>query len=114
MDKHLTAVIFTSQKSGDDAAGYQAAAAQMDTLVRAQPGYLGHRSVRDQTGLGITVSYWSSADAARAWKRVHAHLEAQRQGAELWYSWYRVDVTTVDRHYESVESQPNTPIPPEE
>lgn len=114
MDQDFTAVVFTSQRSGHDEEGYRAAVRQMDDLVSSQPGYLGYRSVRDQAGLGITVSYWESPDAAHAWKQVHAHLETQRRGRDVWYSWYRVDVASVQRHYESVESPPTTSIPMEE
>lgn len=114
MEQDVTAVIFTSQRSGHDEEGYQAAVRHMDRLVSAQPGYLGYQSVRDQAGLGITVSYWESSDAAHAWKQVHAHLDVQRRGAEHWYTWYRVDVASVQRHYASVESSPITSIPLEE
>ncbi|MBN9619173.1 MAG: antibiotic biosynthesis monooxygenase, partial [Actinobacteria bacterium] len=78
-----TAVIFTSLLSGEDADGYAATDALLDGLVVAQPGYLGVESARD--GLGITVSYWRDAAAARAWKTVAEHRLAQQLGRERWY-----------------------------
>ena len=54
------AVIFTSRRTGTDAAGYALAAQRMATLAEQQPGYLGVESTRDSDGLGITVSYWRS------------------------------------------------------
>ncbi|XVX20080.1 antibiotic biosynthesis monooxygenase family protein [Actinomycetota bacterium] len=97
------AVVFTSLRTvGDDSDsdGYAAAAARMDELASQQPGYLGIESARDpQTGLGITVSYWADESAARAWKGVAEHLDAQRRGREEWYLDYRVRIATVSRDY---------------
>jgi heme-degrading monooxygenase HmoA len=92
------AVIFTSVRTGaesDD--GYAEMARRMEDLVADQPGYLGHESARDD--IGITVSYWSSADDAHAWKQVADHLAAQRLGRSRWYADYRVRIATVDREY---------------
>lgn len=91
------AVVFTSVASGD-AEGYAAMAEAMDALVAGQDGYLGHESARAD-GLGLTVSYWRDEEAALAWKRVGAHLGAQRLGRERWYASYRVRVATVTRDH---------------
>ncbi len=105
MELSYTAVIFTSHRTSADPEGYSRAAQRMDDLVRSQPGYRSHQSVREPSGLGITVSYWDSPESALAWKGVQSHLDVQRSGARHWYSWYRVEVATVLRHYESVESR---------
>ena len=94
-----TAVIFTSVRTDTDDEGYAATAARMEELAAEQPGYLGIESAR--SGLGITVSYWASADDARAWKQVLEHRLAQRAGRERWYRGYRVRVATVERDYGS-------------
>lgn len=60
------AVIFVSQRSGADPAGYDAAAAAMGELAARQPGYCGVHSSRDATGIGITVSYWADEPSALA------------------------------------------------
>ena len=60
------AVIFTSQRNGADAAGYDAAATAMATLAARQPGYRGVDSVRGADGAGITISYWADEAAAAA------------------------------------------------
>lgn len=70
---------------------------RMDELAAQQPGYLGIESARE--GVGITVSYWATAEHARAWKAVAEHRGAQRLGREQWYSAYRVRVATVEREY---------------
>ncbi len=93
------AVIFTNQRSGDDEPGYLAMAEAMEHQAAAQPGYLGIESARTAQGLGITVSYWTTDDAARAWKQIAEHLGAQRLGRERWYDGYVTRVATVERDY---------------
>lgn len=73
----------------------------MEELAREQPGYLGIESARDESGFGITVSYWKDEEAAKAWKQVQEHLMAQRAGRESWYIEYSVHVATVTRAYSS-------------
>lgn len=99
-----TAVIFTSIRAtgGDtpyDEEGYGQTAARMEELAVRQPGFLGIESARNPGGLGITVSYWETDAAARAWKAVAEHLVAQRLGRERWYAQYRTRVATVGRDY---------------
>lgn len=95
------AVIFTSVRAPDDADGYAAMSDRMTTLAAQQPGYLGIESARSADGLGITVSYWIDEHAARAWKKVAEHIEAQRIGRERWYEAYRVRIAKVEREYGS-------------
>jgi heme-degrading monooxygenase HmoA len=94
------AVVFTSLRTGEEPGdGYGEAANRMEELAAQQPGYLGIESARGPDGAGITVSYWADVDAARAWKRVAEHAEAQRLGRERWYAGYRVRVARVEREY---------------
>ena len=97
MEKGAYAVIFTSRLR--DADGYGAMADRMEELARAQPGYLGHDSVRGADGLGITVSYWASEAAVKAWRANAEHLGAQTMGRERFYDWFRLDVCLVERSY---------------
>lgn len=91
-----TAVIFTSVRT-NDVAGYAETSAEMAALAAQQPGFLGIETARGD--IGITVSYWTSPDAARAWKQVMEHRTAQRLGRERWYATYRVRIATVERDY---------------
>ncbi|HZC72639.1 MAG TPA: antibiotic biosynthesis monooxygenase [Jatrophihabitans sp.] len=92
-----TAVIFTSIRTAEDDAGYAETAESLEALATQQPGYLGIESARDE--LGITVSYWVSAEHARAWKSVAEHRLAQQRGRATWYRAYRVRIATVERDY---------------
>lgn len=90
-------MIFASQRSELDEAGYQAMSAEMVDLASRQPGFLGFDSVRDSKGQGITVSYWRDEAAALAWRAVLRHQEAQREGQRSWYDRYSITVCTVGR-----------------
>lgn len=90
------AVIFTSVRTETDE-GYGDMASHMVDLAAGQPGFLGVESARND--LGITVSYWESLEAIRAWKAHAEHLLAQRLGREKWYHAYKTRVCRVERDY---------------
>lgn len=89
------AVIFTSVRTPADN-GYGAAAERMLKLAERQPGFLGFESARQE--IGISVSYWSSLEAIKAWKENAEHRTTQKKAKE-WYSGFRVRVCRVEREY---------------
>jgi heme-degrading monooxygenase HmoA len=89
------AVIFTSVRTGNDAA-YDATAARMVALSEASPGFLGMEHARDGE-TGITICYWSSLEAIRAWKQNAEHKAAQHLGKTQWYADWQVRVCKVER-----------------
>jgi len=91
------AVIFTSQKSGEDSEGYAQAAERMDAFARTMPGFLGFDSVGSETGLGITVSYWRSEEDIARWRAHPEHAAAIGLGRAGWYSWYESTTAKVER-----------------
>lgn len=90
------AVIFTSRRTAVDD-GYDAVAARMVELAEKQPGFLGVESVRDATGLGITVSYWTTLEAIAAWRADSEHRIAQQTGRAKWYQHFETRVARVER-----------------
>lgn len=92
------AVIFSSQRTKGDG-DYGIMAERMVELAAQQPGFLGVESVRGTDGFGITVSYWSSAEAISAWKANVEHLVAQEIGKRAWYEHYELRVAKVERAY---------------
>lgn len=92
-------VVFTSQRTATGDEAYATTAARMLELARRQDGYLGFESVRDESGLGITVSYWRDEDSIRKWYAVGEHQEAQANGRTLWYEAFCVRVSKVERQY---------------
>jgi heme-degrading monooxygenase HmoA len=99
-DPPYYAVIFTSTRTPADPDGYEQTAERMVELAREQPGYLGVESARGEDGLGITVSYWASLEAIRAWREHAEHRLAQEQGRATWYSQFALRVCRVERAWE--------------
>lgn len=97
-DPPYYAVIFTSVRTAIDD-GYAETAEKMVALASEQPGFLGVESVRDESGLGITVSYWKDEESIRKWKNHAAHQQAQKFGKDKWYRGYKVRVAKVDKEY---------------
>ena len=92
------AVIFSSVRTDGDA-GYGAMAERMVELARGQPGFLGVESARGVDGFGITVSYWSSPEAIRAWREHAEHRLAREMGRTTWYAHWELRVARVERAY---------------
>ncbi len=91
------AVIFTSTQT-EDIEDYFEMAQKMEDLAKAQKGFLGIESARNQ--VGITVSYWESLEDIKNWKANSEHLFAQQKGRKQWYDWYKVRICKVEREYE--------------
>ena len=89
------AVIFTSARTEGDN-GYAEMAKHMRELASRQPGFLGFESARQE--IGISVSYWNSLEAIKAWKKNLDHRQAQSR-AKDWYQSFRVRVCRVEREY---------------
>ncbi|MDB4944368.1 MAG: putative glutathione S-transferase with Thioredoxin domain [Labilithrix sp.] len=97
--QHCFAVIFSSQRTATGDEAYARTSRAMDELARKQPGYLGMESARNPDGSGITVSYWDSLPAIKAWKDVAAHRAAQEEGRRSFYERYEVRIASVERGY---------------
>lgn len=92
------AVIFASERTAEDREGYDRASATMMELAPKQPGFLRIESARnEESGFGITVSYWQSEEAIAAWKAHAKHVIVQRLGRERWYRSFRLRVALVER-----------------
>lgn len=90
------AVIFTSERTPVDE-GYASMSDRMVELAKIQDGFLGVESARNE--IGITVSYWRDLQSIRKWKMNMEHLEAQKNGRNKWYHYYKVRICLVERDY---------------
>lgn len=90
------AVIFTSTHTDQDPHGYADMAQRMDELAARQPGYLGMSSVREGL-VSTTVSYWASAEDARAWGQHPEHRQAQEAGRDRWYRSYSLQISRIEQ-----------------
>lgn len=77
------AAIFTSKRTNVEQKEYAAAAQKMEELAKDLDGFLGIESVRDEHGVGITVSYWDSLEAIKEWKAHTAHQRVQKRGKKI-------------------------------
>ncbi|HVJ82485.1 MAG TPA: antibiotic biosynthesis monooxygenase [Planctomycetia bacterium] len=93
------AAIFTSLRTPTGGAEYAAMADRMAELAATMPGYLGVESVRDERGVGITVSYWKSEADILTWRRQAEHREAQAGGRREWYRGFELRIARVERAY---------------
>ncbi len=94
------AVIFVAVRTDADPEGYALAAEAMDKLAQSQPGYCGIESVRGADGKGITVSYWESDKAAKAWRDHPEHAKIREEGRSRWYKSYDLQVARIERGYD--------------
>ncbi len=93
------AVIFVSERTFEDDAGYAEAAAAMAALAAQQPGYRGADDARGDDRIGITVSYWADEASAIAWRQHPEHAAIRERGRGLWYRWYALHVAEIGRSY---------------
>ena len=80
------AVIFTSRLK-NPAPGYAEEARRMVALAAECPGFLGMESWRDETGRGVTISWWESREAIAHWKQHPEHRAAQARAADWYEEW---------------------------
>ena len=90
------AVIFTARLR-EPAPGYGPVADRLLELAAEQPGFLGVESTRDETGLGITVSYWREREDFERWRAQNEHAVARGRGRREWYAHYDLRVARVER-----------------
>jgi heme-degrading monooxygenase HmoA len=78
----------------------------MAELAAQMPGYLGIESARGADGVGITVSYWESLAAIKAWREQTEHRLAQAMGKERWYQRFTLRICKVEaeREFERKEA----------
>jgi heme-degrading monooxygenase HmoA len=93
------AVLFISERTGEDDEGYAATAVAMDALAAAQPGYRGVDHAATPDGPAITISYWADEASAVAWRREAEHSAAREAGRARWYRRYALHVAQVGRSY---------------
>ena len=93
-------MIFASQRTGNDEAGYAEAAEAMVARAAAMPGYRGIQSARGPDGYGVTVSYWADEASARAWRDDPEHARIRDLGRARWYESYELIVAGVTRAYD--------------
>lgn len=71
---------------------YATLAETMSELVRTIDGFVDQAFYVASDGERVTIVRFRDAAAQRTWAQHPDHLEAQRRGRELFYSWYDISV----------------------
>jgi len=83
-----------TEHAGDD---YHSTNAEMEALVRQNPGFIDVKSYRAEDGERLTLVWWEDEESLREWRNQVEHRAAQRAGREKWYQYYKMEVAKVIR-----------------
>jgi heme-degrading monooxygenase HmoA len=90
-------ILFRSKLTGQAGEDYQAMNAELETLVRQNPGFIDVKSYTAQDGERLTVVWWRDEQSLADWRNLARHREAQSTGRQKWYEYYNVEVASVVR-----------------
>lgn len=96
-DKPSLIILFRSKLTEQAGEDYQAMNAEMETLVRQNPGFVDVKSYTAADGERLTVVWWRDEASLAEWRNQMRHREAQNTGRQKWYEYYDVDVATIVR-----------------
>ncbi len=98
--------VFRNRKRADmDAAAYAADAERMEQLAAGEPGFISIKSFAADDGEVVTISEWTSHEAARAWGRHPDHAVVQARGRAEYYDSYTL-FACVDPDVRKFERKP--------
>lgn len=90
-------ILFRSKLTDQAGEDYQAMNAEMETLVRQNPGFVDVKSYTAADGERLTVVWWRDEESLTEWRNLMRHREVQNTGRQKWYEYYDMDVTTITR-----------------
>jgi heme-degrading monooxygenase HmoA len=73
---------------------------RMVELVRTIPGFISLDLFRAEDGRTLAVPRFESEEALLTWRNHPEHLNAQRQGIDVFFDDYWIDVCSTIRSYE--------------
>jgi heme-degrading monooxygenase HmoA len=90
-------ILFRSKLTAQAGEDYQAMNAEMETLVRQNPGFVDVKSYTAADGERLTVVWWRDEESLAEWRNLMRHREAQNTGRQKWYEYYEMDVAIITR-----------------
>jgi heme-degrading monooxygenase HmoA len=90
-------ILFRSKLTPEAREDYQSMNAEMEALVRQNPGFIDVKSYKSEDGERLTVVWWRDEESLREWKQQVRHREAQSIGRKKWYAYYKMEVASVAR-----------------
>lgn len=92
--------VFRNRLRLDNADKYAVEAARMTELAAGMPGFVDSKTFSSPDGERVTIVTFSDRESHDAWRDHPEHLQAQRNGVDLYYSEYSIQVG--DLTYEHV------------
>ena len=96
-NKPSLVILFRSKLTAQAGEDYQAMNAEMEALVRQNPGFVDVKSYTAADGERLTVVWWRDEESLAEWRNQMRHREAQNIGRQKWYEYYDMDVATITR-----------------
>lgn len=93
----MIVILFRSRLTPAAGADYQSLDAELEGLVKENPGYVSHKAYQAADGERLTLVWFKDQESLRVWKTLPRHAEAQQRGRERWYEHYTLDVAEVVR-----------------
>ncbi|WP_250870270.1 antibiotic biosynthesis monooxygenase family protein [Hafnia paralvei] len=99
----MVAVIFEANSYLDKQARYLEIASELRPLLERIDGFIAIERFQSllEPGKILSLSWWRDEESVLAWKKNVFHQEAQAEGRESIFSYYRIRVAHVFRDYSS-------------
>lgn len=99
----MIAVIFEANSHLDKQARYLEIASELRPLLERIDGFIAIERFQSllEPGKILSLSWWRDEESVLAWKKNVFHQEAQDEGRESIFSYYRIRVAHVFRDYSS-------------
>lgn len=99
----MIAVIFEANSHLDKQARYLEIASELRPLLERIDGFIAIERFQSllEPGKLLSLSWWRDEESVLAWKKNVFHQEAQAEGRESIFSYYRIRVAHVFRDYSS-------------
>ncbi|HLW55512.1 MAG TPA: antibiotic biosynthesis monooxygenase [Candidatus Angelobacter sp.] len=90
-------ITFRSRLTDQAGEDYQSMNAEMEALVKENPGFIDVKSYQAADGERLTMVWWRDEESLRQWREQVRHRAAQSAGRQKWYLYYKMEVAQVIR-----------------
>lgn len=99
----MIAVLFEADAVPAKQERYLELAAELKPLLANIDGFIAIDRFQSLTipGKILSLSWWRDEEAIQTWKNNYFHVEAQKEGREAIFSFYRIRIARLEREYSS-------------
>ena len=99
-DRDQVVTVFRSRRRPGSEEAYARVAAAMLDSARKVPGFVDFATFSGEDGDHVSLVTFATPEAHATWRDDPAHRAAQRQGRDVLYEWYSLQVgTCIDARY---------------